>query len=131
MLEWITLKIAAWGLSGRAARLLAYGGAILAALAFLGLAKAIYDHRLIAAHEARQQAAGAKARAQATEEQIRDDAANARSEEELHNAIDTAPRSAAISPAAHALACERLRRIGRIPEACRPARRDGSQAATD
>lgn len=131
LLDWIIAKFDRWGLVERGSRLLGYIALAVAVIAPLWLLKGIYDRRVIAAHEAEQERAARQSREWAAEEHIRDDAANSRNEKELHNAIDAAPPGGELSSAARALACERLRRIGRVPEACRPAGGDGNQAAAD
>lgn len=66
----------------------------------------------------------------AADERVKDALDNAEQEEDYREAIETAP-GGKLSPAAHALACERLRRIGRIPPACRPAGSNRAEAPAD
>lgn len=75
------------------------------------------DRAAVAEHEREQEAKAAKQRAKADDERVADAAKNAQSEKDLHNAIDDAP-GGTLSPASHALACERLRKLGRFPAAC-------------
>lgn len=77
------------------------------------------DRKAVREYQQKQDAKAEKARQKARDEYVADAIANANSQEELHDAIDKAP-GGVLSPAAHALACERLRRVGRIPESCRP-----------
>lgn len=100
------------------------GGLGLVAAFFIWLA--LHDHAVVARHEAKVEAAAAPAREKAAAERVRDAAINTKNEEDLHHAIDTAP-AGAISPAAHALACERLRKLGRVPAACRSSGGDRTQ----
>lgn len=100
---------------------------ILAACAWLWQ----HDKGVIREHEqARELEAGA-ARETAANERLTDTIANAKSEQELHDAINNAPAGGEISPAALALSCERLRKLGRLPPACRREGGDGSQANPD
>jgi hypothetical protein len=89
------------------------------------------DRRAVQAAEDRREAKAGKAREQSADERLSDALRNADSEKELHDAIDDAPKGGELSAAAHALACERLRRVGRVPPACRPAGGNGSEAAPD
>lgn len=117
------------GIPKRFQRLAAWIALGIALIALLSLGKCVYDRKLIADHEAQREAAASAAREQAAEEQAADTLRNARNEKDLHDAINQAPPGdGRISPAAHALACERLRKIGRIPEACRPQGGGGDQA---
>lgn len=91
-----------------------------------------HDNAVIAKHDAAIEAKAAPAREQAANERAADAATNTANEKDLHNAIDTAARAApsagSLSPAAHGLACERLRKLGRVPAACRFEGGDGAQA---
>lgn len=69
--------------------------------------------------EAEQEAKAAPAREKAAEQRAQDAIINTKSEEDMHHAIDSAPKGGDLSPAAHALACERLRKLGRVPPTCR------------
>ena len=90
---------------------------------------ALHDRAVVADHEAAVEAAAAPARDAAADQRVADAITNTRNEQDLHNAIDTAPANGGVlSPAAHALACERLRQLGRIPPACGRASGSGSQA---
>ena len=86
-----------------------------------------HDAGVIDDHETKREAAAAGARETAGAERAADAVNNTRNEEQNHAAINAAP-GGALSPAAHALACERLRKLGRIPAACRPPGGDGEQA---
>lgn len=100
------------------------------ALLILGTGKCLYDRSVIDKHEAKIEAKASAAREKSAEQQVIDDVKNANSEKELINVVQKAP-GGQLSPAAHALACERLRRYGRVPPACRPASGDTSQASSD
>lgn len=116
------------GLPEEFRRLAACAVLAIAALAGLLVLKGCYDRAVIARHQAGVEASGSAAR-DAAEIERADDAANDRANERnLHDAIRSAPKGGKLSPAAHVLACERLRRIGRIPAACRSARSDGGKA---
>jgi uncharacterized membrane protein YebE (DUF533 family) len=85
----------------------------------LSLGKCAYDASVVNDYKAKQEAAAAGAREDAANQRVIDASTNAQSEEGLHNVIQAAPSGGTLSPAAHALACERLRRNGRVPESCR------------
>jgi hypothetical protein len=98
-------------------------------VASFGIWLAFHYRAVVTRHEANVAAKSAPARDRADAERVQDAVTNTRTEQELHHAIDTAPPGGAISPAAHALACQRLRHLGRIPPACRPEGSDGTQAS--
>lgn len=100
----------------------------LAILLFFG-GKALYDRSVVNDYKAQQEVKAGKAREAAAETRVEDAIKNAKNEEDLHDAINAAPKGGSLSPAAHALACERLRKLGRVPPACRPASGDGTQAS--
>ncbi|MBP53116.1 MAG: hypothetical protein CMG88_00945 [Marinobacter sp.] len=99
-------------------------------IAVLSLGKCAYDASVIEKHETEREIEAAGAREEAADQRLRDQINNARDEEELHDVVNAAP-GGELSPAARALACERLRRIGRIPAACRSEGGDGSEARPD
>ena len=66
----------------------------------------------------RVEALGSKAREVAADERVNDAATNAATEKGLNDAIVNAPKGGTVSPAAHALNCQRLRNIGRVPPGC-------------
>jgi type II secretory pathway component PulJ len=106
------------GLSEKVARLVAYlGGALLLLGAFAGLVAA-YNHHVIGQHEAKIIARAKPATDQAANERAVDTITNAKNEEEAHNAIHSVPDAAPAAPS-HQLACQRLRKLGRNPAACR------------
>jgi hypothetical protein len=109
-----------WGVPERFRRALALAALALAAFALLALLKRCYDGAVIDRHQAKVEAQAAKARERAADERASDAATDSANEKELHDAIDSAPKGGELSPAAHALACQRLRKLGRIPPACRP-----------
>lgn len=108
------------------------GGVILVFLLFalLSVGKCAYDKSVIEEHETAREVKAGKAREVAADRRIDDQINNAKSEEELHNVIEAAP-GGTLSPAAKSLACERLRRVGRIPPACGPQSGDGAKAGSD
>jgi hypothetical protein len=113
------------GLPERFQRAAAIATTILAAIALLAVLKTCYDRSVVERHQAKVEAQASKAREKAADERAVDAVTNAKSEKELQDAIKAAP-GGSLSPAAHALACERLRRLGRTPPACRPASGDGT-----
>lgn len=116
------------GLSQRLAKVAAWAALGIAALALLWLAKTLYDRSIVEDHEAKREAAASGAREIAADARATDTVTNTKSEQEMHDAINAAPSGGSLSPAAHALACERLRKRGRIPAACGSERGDGGQA---
>lgn len=85
------------------------------------------DKAAVDRHVAKQEAKASKAREAATDQRAADAATNSQNEKDLHDAIDAAPKGGSVSPAALALNCERLRKLGRIPPACRRDGGDGNQ----
>lgn len=114
-------------LSYKVAKAIGIGVLAVALVIALGVGKCAYDNSVIEEHEAQREAAASPARENAADQRVKDTIENANSEKELQDVIQNAP-GGSISPAAHALACERLRRYGRIPPACGPSGGDGSQA---
>jgi hypothetical protein len=106
-------------LSYKAARIAGFITLAILLVAVLSLGKCAYDASVIEQHETEREAAAGPARENAADQRTADAITNAQNEEELRDVIEAAP-GGEISPAAHALACERLRRIGRVPPACRP-----------
>lgn len=84
------------------------------------------NHKAIEQHEIEREAKAADEREEASEQRVVDAIRDTQNEEQLHEVIDNAPSGGEVSPAAHALACERLRRVGRVPPACGPEGGDGS-----
>jgi hypothetical protein len=116
------------GLSDRLARMAAWPAVILAVLAGVFILKGCYDRAVIQRHTAKLDNRAAAAREQSGSERLRDAMIVTANEKDLHHAIRGAPAGGELSPPARALACERLRKIGRIPVACRPDGGDGAQA---
>lgn len=125
--------LASWlvarGLSRRFAGPLAWLAVALVAVALLAAAKALYDRAVIAGYEREREAQSAEATVRAAEQRAADSIRLNEQAKGRDNAIQTAPTGDVPSGPARALACERLRQLGRIPPACRPAGGDGSQAA--
>lgn len=107
------------GLPAWARQALAIAAAVLALTGSAALWLHYHDRAVIEHHEAKKQAAIATSAATAAAERVDDAIRNTANEKDLHHAIDTAPSGGSISPADHALACERLRKLGRVPAACR------------
>jgi hypothetical protein len=79
-------------------------------------------------HTAQVEARAGEARETAAETRAEDALKNYQNEEDLHEAIDSAPDGSQLSAPARALSCERLRKLGRVPPACRPQSSNGKQA---
>lgn len=94
------------------------GVLIIFLIAILSLGKCAYDKSVVNGYKAEQAAKIAPAKEKASESLATSTVENAKKEEELHVVIHNAPKGGELSPAAHALACERLRRYGRHPAAC-------------
>jgi hypothetical protein len=82
-----------------------------------GSAKCAYDRSVIDKHEQKIERRAAPATNKAADERATDTINNAKAEEEMHNAIASQPDQP-ISPTSHALACQRLHRIGKYPASC-------------
>jgi hypothetical protein len=80
--------------------------------------KCAYDSSVINAHEAKIEQRAKPATDKAAQERSSDIIANAKNEQEMHNAIAAQPDQP-ISPTSHALSCQRLRNAGHNPPACR------------
>jgi hypothetical protein len=113
----------------KAAKPVAIGSAVVLLIALLSLGKCVYDASVVDAYKAKVEAKAAPAREKAADRRAADTITNTKNEKDLHDAVNSAP-GGALSPAAHALACERLRKAGRKPAACGPDRGDGAQAPT-
>lgn len=135
MIAFLLPVLARWGVPERVRKPLAAGLLVVAAIALLAALWGIWlwqhDKGVIDAHEAKREARAGEAREAAADERVADAIRNTTNERELHDAIDTAPTGGELSPAARALACERLRKLGRIPPACRPEGGNGSEAGPD
>lgn len=105
---------------------------VLAAIAVLFAIKAAYDASVVDDYENDRAIESIEARDDAATARANDAINNAQNEKELNDAIDAAPKGGELSPAARALACERLRRRGgELPAACRSGSGDGSETGTD
>lgn len=102
--------------------------AIIAALVIAGFfaVKAMYDSSVVEEHEEEKAIATIEARDDAAEARADDAIRNTLDEKETLDVIEAAPKGGTLSPAARALACKRLRDIGRVPPACGPEGGDGS-----
>lgn len=88
----------------------------LAGLIWAGIA--YHDRNVIRARDAKVEQQAAKATDQAASERATDTITLNQSETETHNVIASQP-DRPIAPTSRALSCERLRRAGRSPAACR------------
>jgi hypothetical protein len=87
-------------------------------LAVLWGGKCAYDKNVIAKHEQQLEQRAKPATDQAATERANDTIAQAKNEEEAHNAVHSVPDAAPAGPS-HALACKRLSDHGRHPASCR------------
>lgn len=118
MIAYLISLVTALGVPARLAKpVLAVVGGLLLLGALWGV-KSLYDHRVVADHQVQVEKRAAPATDQAATERANDTIAQAKTEQEAHNAIQAQPDQP-ISPTSHALACERLHRLGRNPAACR------------
>ncbi len=101
-------------------RPLAYLTAAIAVLALLWLLKGCYDRDVRADYRAKVEAQASDLREKAADERAVDAKVNADNERKLLDAVNQAPKGGELSPAAHALSCQRLRRAGRFPASCGP-----------
>lgn len=110
----------------KAAKPVAIGSFVALLVALLSLGKCAYDASVVDAYKAKVEVKAAPAREKAAERRAADTITNTQNEKDLHNAVNSAP-GGALSPAAHALACERLRKAGRTPAACGSDRGNGEK----
>ncbi|NVD44380.1 hypothetical protein [Qipengyuania atrilutea] len=110
--------LAKWGVPEELRRPLQW--AILIALAVLAFfaVKALYDANVVEDYENERAVESIEARDTAAEQRATDAIANAETEKELIDAIEQAPEGGELSPAARALACQRLRNAGVVSAAC-------------
>lgn len=108
---------------------LAYVLSAIAIIVALSALKGCYDASVRKDYRAEVEAEASEAREEAADQRVKDALTNTANEKDLHHAIETAPKGGELSPAAHALACERLRKLGRSPAACGPAGPGGAQAS--
>lgn len=121
------LSVFGKGFSEKTAKIVGMVALVILLVILLSVGKCAYDNSVIEEHEAEREAKAAPAREKAADQRVKDTIRNIQNEEDLHAVIEAAP-GGELSPAARALACERLRKLGRIPPACRPASSDGSEA---
>lgn len=112
--------LAKWGVPDELQKPLQWAILIALAIAAFFTVKAIYDASVVEEHEEEKAIQTIDARDDAAEQRADDTIKNTLNEKDLINAIEDAPEGGTLSPAARALACERLRKIGRIPPACGP-----------
>lgn len=111
----------------RFAKPAAIGSAILLLIALLSIGKCVYDRHVVATYVDKVQVKASHATDKAADQRAKDTIRNDQNEKELHDAINAAPGGTP-SPAAHALSCKRLHKIGRYPASCGPAGPDGKEA---
>lgn len=112
--------LAKWGVPEELQRPLRWAILIAAAIAAFFAIKAIYDASVVEDYENERAVESIEARDTAAERRAEDAIENAATEKELIDAIEQAPAGGTLSPAARALACERLRNAGVISPACGP-----------
>jgi hypothetical protein len=117
MLSLIALAVR-FGIPARFAKVAVIAALVFGTLTLLGIAKCTYDRNVIEKHEAKIQERAKPATDKAAEERARDTIAQAKNEEEAHNAVHSVPDAIPAGPS-HALACQRLHKLGRNPAACR------------
>lgn len=89
---------------------LAYLLAVIALIALLSALKGCYDASVRKDYRAEVEVKAGAAREEAADQRVKDALTNTANEKDLHHAIDTAPKGGDLSPAARALACERLKK---------------------
>lgn len=92
-------------------------GILLLVLAIFAAVK-LHDRRVVADHQAKLEQRAAPATDEAATERANDAIENEKAHQETTNAIQAQPDQP-IAPTSRALSCERLRRAGRAPAACR------------
>jgi threonine dehydrogenase-like Zn-dependent dehydrogenase len=118
VMPFFLLKLAAGiGIPARFQKAAIIGAGVVFLLLAIFAAVKIHDHRVIAAHEAKLEHRAKPATDQAATERANDTIAQAKNEEEAHNAVHSVPDAAPAGPS-HALACKRLRDHGRHPASC-------------
>lgn len=105
----------------------AIGSVFVLLIALLSLGKCVYDRHVVNSYVAGVQQKAAPATEKAADQRVKDDRANFQNEKELHDAINAAP-GGTLSPAAHALACQRLHKAGRHPASCGSDGPNGKEA---
>lgn len=115
--------LAKWGVPDELQRPLRWAILIALAIAAFFALKAIYDASVVEDYETDRAVESIEARETAAEKRADDAIKNAETEKELIDAIEQAPSGGELSPAARALACQRLRNAGIVSPACGP---DGS-----
>lgn len=114
MIAWLIAQ----GLSLRIAKLIVYIGLPILAFLLLWGAKALYDRSVVDRHEQKVEQRARPATDKAADERASDTIKNAETEKGMHDAIAAQPDQP-IAPTSRALSCERLRKLGRNPPACR------------
>jgi hypothetical protein len=114
-IAWI---IARTGWSEKAARAAAYAALVLALAGMVGTALALIRKDAVDDHQVKVERRAAPATDKAADERSADTIAISKSEQEAHDVIQAQPDQP-IAPTSRALACKRLRDVGRNPPACR------------
>jgi type VI protein secretion system component VasK len=102
----------------KGARVIATLGLFLLVLGILGTVVAMIRRDAVDDHQAKVERRAAPATDQAAAERARDTIKQAKNEQEAHDAVHSVPDAAPAGPS-HALACQRLRKLGRNPPSCR------------
>jgi hypothetical protein len=102
----------------KGARAIAYLGLIIALAGLIGGVVAWIRSDAVSDHQAKVERRAAPATDTAASERANDASANAKKDEERHDAIHSVPDAPPGGPS-HALACKRLHDLGRDPPACR------------
>lgn len=105
------------GVPERFAKYAVIAAMVFGTLTILGVAKCTYDRNVIEKHDAKIQERAKPATDKAADERAKDTIAQAKNEEEAHNAVHSVPDAAPAGPS-HALACQRLRKRGHAPASC-------------
>lgn len=107
------------GLSERMARIAAYAGLILVIASAFTLAIHLIRKDAVSDHQTKVEQRARPANDKAANERAKDAIDNAKSEQEMKDAIQAQPDQP-IAPTTRSLSCERLRRRGNPPAECRP-----------
>ena len=110
--------LAKWGVPDELQKPLQWAILVALAIAAFFAIKAIYDASVVDDYEKDRAVESIEARDTAAERRAEDAIKNAETEKELIDAIEQAPEGGELSPAARALACQRLRNAGVISPAC-------------
>ncbi|QQN75050.1 hypothetical protein [Croceicoccus sp. YJ47] len=134
-MSWIVAVLARWGVPEAVRRPLGTVLLVLtlaiAVVAAWSLWLRAHDAAVIERHDTAREVEAGAARETAAGERVDDALRNEANERKNREAIDNAPKGGTLDPAAHALACQRLRNLGRIPAACRSSSCGGGEASAE